>query len=53
MKLVTFTEGCQTRVGAVVGRDVVEAAGASGVPSTMQAVLAAGRSALESDGGIG
>ncbi len=47
MKLVTFTEGGHTRVGAVVGRDVVDAAGASGIPSNMQAVLAAGRPALD------
>lgn len=47
MKLVTFTEGGHTRVGAVVGRDVVDAAGVSGVPSKMQAVLAVGRRALD------
>jgi 2-keto-4-pentenoate hydratase/2-oxohepta-3-ene-1,7-dioic acid hydratase in catechol pathway len=47
MKLVTFTEGGHTRVGAIVGRDIVDAAGVSRIPSDMQAVLAVGRPALD------
>ena len=47
MKLVTFTAGDHRRVGAVVGQDVVDAAGISGVPSNMPALLAAGRPALD------
>lgn len=47
MKLATFTEGGETRIGAVVGEEIVDFKGAGAGFSAMHAFLAAGRTALE------
>lgn len=48
MKLVTFTQGGSTRIGAVVGEEVVDfSAAGSGLPSDMLAFLAQGDAAMQ------
>jgi 2-keto-4-pentenoate hydratase/2-oxohepta-3-ene-1,7-dioic acid hydratase in catechol pathway len=47
MKLVTFAHDGSTRLGAVVGNEVVDGSAAPGLPRDMLGFLAAGRSALD------
>jgi 2-keto-4-pentenoate hydratase/2-oxohepta-3-ene-1,7-dioic acid hydratase in catechol pathway len=47
MKLATFTESGRTRIGVVVGADVVDAGGQPHIPQVMSEVLSQGRPALE------
>ena len=47
MKLVTFAHDGSTRLGAVVGNEVVDGSAAPGLPRDMLAFLEAGRSALD------
>ncbi len=47
MKLVTFTHEGSTRIGAVVGNEVVDGSAAPGLPETMLGLLTAGLPALE------
>ncbi len=47
MKLATFSHGGSTRIGVVVGDEIVDlAAAAPGLPTEMKALLAAGKQAL-------
>jgi len=47
MKLVTFAHEGSTRIGAVVGHEVVDGSAAPGLPRDMLGFLEAGRSALD------
>ncbi|MDP3838051.1 MAG: fumarylacetoacetate hydrolase family protein, partial [Methylococcales bacterium] len=47
MKLITFTEQNQTRVGAVVDNSVIDGLGNPAIPDTMIAFLSAGTQALQ------
>lgn len=47
MKLVTFTYQEQTRIGAVIGDEIVDTLDNPAIPSTMLEFLAAGNSALD------
>ena len=47
MKLVTFAHDGSTRLGAVVGNEVVDGSAAPGLPRDMLGFLRAGRSALD------
>ena len=47
MKLVTFAHDGSTRLGAVVGNEVVDGSAAPGLPRDMRGFLEAGRSALD------
>jgi 2-keto-4-pentenoate hydratase/2-oxohepta-3-ene-1,7-dioic acid hydratase in catechol pathway len=47
MKLVTFAHDGSTRLGAVVGNEVVDGSAAPGLPRDMLGFLEAGRSALD------
>jgi 2-keto-4-pentenoate hydratase/2-oxohepta-3-ene-1,7-dioic acid hydratase in catechol pathway len=47
MKLVTFIHNGVSRVGGVVGEEVVDSLGQEGVPQTMLAFLEAGESAVQ------
>ncbi|MGH8478782.1 MAG: fumarylacetoacetate hydrolase family protein [Gammaproteobacteria bacterium] len=47
MKLVTFTHDGSTRIGAVVGQEVVDGSAAPGLPQDMLGFLTAGRLALD------
>jgi 2-keto-4-pentenoate hydratase/2-oxohepta-3-ene-1,7-dioic acid hydratase in catechol pathway len=47
MKLITFTEQNQTRVGAVVDNSVIDGLGSPAIPDTMIAFLSAGTQALQ------
>jgi 2-keto-4-pentenoate hydratase/2-oxohepta-3-ene-1,7-dioic acid hydratase in catechol pathway len=47
LRLATFTQGGSTRIGVVVGEEIVDlSAAASGLPTEMKALLAAGEPAL-------
>jgi 2-keto-4-pentenoate hydratase/2-oxohepta-3-ene-1,7-dioic acid hydratase in catechol pathway len=46
MKLVTFTHDGRTRIGTVVGDEIVDVTAAADLPATMIALLAAGADAL-------
>jgi 2-keto-4-pentenoate hydratase/2-oxohepta-3-ene-1,7-dioic acid hydratase in catechol pathway len=46
MKLVTFSHANQTRVGAVVGEEIIDSLGNPQIPATMLEFLSAGESAL-------
>lgn len=52
MKLVTFTHDGSTRIGAVVGNEIVDGSAAPGLPRDMLGFLEAGRSALDRLAGL-
>lgn len=52
MKLVTFTHDGSTRIGAVVGNEIVDGSAAPGLPRDMLGFLEAGRSALDGLAGL-
>jgi 2-keto-4-pentenoate hydratase/2-oxohepta-3-ene-1,7-dioic acid hydratase in catechol pathway len=52
LKLVTFTHDGSTRIGAVVGNEVVDGSAAPGLPRDMLGFLEAGRSALDGLAGL-
>ncbi len=46
MKLITFTKNNQTRVGAVVGKEIVDSTDSAVIPSKMNQFLAGGESTI-------